>query len=80
MLKERFLFVANLIKEGTIEILSRDQNGRVDLRIPKYLWLQLTPKDIRDGVQGRFSEDVSKRVNSEVLKEDGKSVEVCIVI
>ncbi|MNE69883.1 hypothetical protein D3C80_1656350 [compost metagenome] len=80
MLKERFLFVANLIKDGTIEILSRDQNGRVDLRIPKYLWLQLTPKDIRDGVQGRFSEDISKRVSTEVLREDGKSVEVCLVI
>lgn len=80
MLKERFLFVANLIKDGTIEIMSRDQNGRVNLKLPKYLWLQLTPKDLRDGAQGRFSEDVDRRINSEVLREDGKSVEISIVI
>lgn len=80
MLKERFLFVAGLIKDGTIEILSRDQNGRVNLKLPKYLWVQLTPKDIRDGVQGRFSEDIDKRVDNEVLREDGKSVEVSVVV
>ncbi|MNC12823.1 hypothetical protein D3C75_605490 [compost metagenome] len=80
MLKERFSLVSSLIQDGTIQILSRDQNGYVEVKVPKMLWMQLTGEDLVRGIQGKFTTDFYRDVQSEVLTTLEKDVVVRVIL
>ncbi len=80
MLKERFSLVSGLIQDGTIQILSRDQNGYVEVQVPKMLWMQLTSEDLVRGIQGKFITEFKREVQSEIVRTLDKDVVVRVVL
>jgi len=67
MLKERFLAITDLIKDGTIEIVYQSQGGQVEVRVPKMLWLQLTGEDLLRAAQGNLNRIFHRDVESTVV-------------
>lgn len=80
MLKERFSLVSGLIQDGTILILNRDQNGYVEVQVPKMLWMQLTGEDLVRGIQGKFITEFKREVQSEIVRTLDKDVIIRIVL
>lgn len=80
MLKQRFSVISDLIKDGTIQIISRDANGRVELKIPKMYWMQLTPNDVWSGIQGRFLDPSERKVEGTIFGECDKEVHVVVYL
>lgn len=78
MLKERFIAVNDLIKDGIIEIIHRSPNGQVKVNLPKMLWMQLTGEDLLRSAQGNMNRVFHRDVECTVLLETNSHVMICL--
>lgn len=78
MLKERFIAVNDLIKDGVIEIVHQSPNGQVKVHLPKMIWLQLTGEDLLRSAQGNLNRTFHRDVECTVLSETNSHVMICL--
>lgn len=78
MLKERYIAVNDLIKDGVIEIVHRSPNGQVKVNLPKMMWMQLTGEDLLRAAQGNMNRVFHRDVECTVLLETNSHVMICL--